>query len=49
LSLLLEKPQNDTDQFLIAGFAVVGEYQDPKIREAQTAAFEQMLSWLKNH
>lgn len=31
------------------GFAVVGEYEDPKIMEAQKAAFEQMLSWLKSH
>lgn len=32
-----------------AGFAVVGEYNDPKIKEAQNAAFEQMLQWLKSH
>ena len=31
------------------GFAVVGEYQDPKIKEAQSAAFSQMLGWLKGH
>ena len=31
------------------GFAVVGEYDDPKIREAQEEAFEQMLGWLKRH
>lgn len=31
------------------GFAVVGEYDDPKIMDAQKAAFEQMLSWLKSH
>ncbi|KAL8703552.1 MAG: hypothetical protein Q9201_003256 [Fulgogasparrea decipioides] len=31
------------------GFAVVGEYEDDKIRDAQRAAFEQMLSWLKSH
>ncbi|ERF74938.1 hypothetical protein EPUS_05146 [Endocarpon pusillum Z07020] len=31
------------------GFAVVGEYENPKIKDAQTAAFEQMLSWLKTH
>lgn len=31
------------------GFAVVGEYEDPKIREAQSSAFEQMLAWLKTH
>ena len=33
----------------LAGFAVVGEYEDGKIKEAQEAAFEQMLQWLKSH
>ncbi|KAL8941617.1 MAG: hypothetical protein Q9211_001748 [Gyalolechia sp. 1 TL-2023] len=31
------------------GFAVVGEYDDVKIQDAQKAAFDQMLSWLKSH
>lgn len=31
------------------GFAVVGEYDDVKIQEAQKEAFEQMVSWLKSH
>ncbi|KAL8692425.1 MAG: hypothetical protein Q9218_002546 [Villophora microphyllina] len=31
------------------GFAVVGEYNDATIEDAQKAAFEQMLSWLKSH
>ncbi|CAF9938429.1 MAG: hypothetical protein HETSPECPRED_001067 [Heterodermia speciosa] len=31
------------------GFAVVGEYEDAKIKEAQEAAFEQMIQWLKSH
>lgn len=31
------------------GFAVVGEYGDPKIQEAQKEAFEQMVGWLKTH
>lgn len=31
------------------GFAVVGQYEDVKIQEAQKAAYEQMLSWLKSH
>ena len=31
------------------GFAVVGEYQDTKIQEAQKEAFEQMVEWLKSH
>lgn len=33
----------------IVGFAVVGEYDDPKIQEAQKSAFEQMIRWLKTH
>lgn len=31
------------------GFAVVGEYEDPKIQDAQKEAFKQMLEWLKAH
>ena len=31
------------------GFAVVGEYSDPNIQEAQMSAFEQMVGWLKAH
>lgn len=31
------------------GFAVVGEYEDSKIQQAQEEAFEQMVSWLKTH
>ena len=31
------------------GFAVVGEYGDPKIHDSQKSAFEQMVSWLKAH
>jgi len=31
------------------GFAVVGEYQDVKIQDAQKEAFDQMLAWLKGH
>ena len=31
------------------GFAVVGEYSDPKIQDAQRKAFEQMVRWLKSH
>lgn len=33
----------------LTGFAVVGEYEDAKIKDAQKAAFEQMLSWLESH
>ena len=31
------------------GFAVVGEYEDPKIQGAQKEAFEQMVEWLKSY
>lgn len=31
------------------GFAVVGDYQEAKIKEAQASAFDQMLAWLKTH
>ena len=32
-----------------AGFAVIGEYEDAKIQEAQRSAFDQMVTWLKSH
>jgi len=32
-----------------AGFAVVGEYQDTSIKEAQAQSYDQMLNWLKSH
>jgi dienelactone hydrolase len=31
------------------GFAVYGDYEEPKIKEGQQAAFSLMLSWLKAH
>jgi len=31
------------------GFAVVGEYQDQSIKDAQATAYDQMLKWLQNH
>ncbi|KAF2402334.1 alpha/beta-hydrolase [Trichodelitschia bisporula] len=31
------------------GFAVLGDYADPKIKEAQRHAFGQMLGWLQAH
>ena len=31
------------------GFAVVGEYPDFNIKEAQATAYEQMLDWVKSH
>jgi len=45
------RAHRDADEGFVysTGFAVAGEYEDPKIKEAQTAAFDQMLSWLKAH
>ncbi|KAI9739047.1 MAG: hypothetical protein M1834_007259 [Cirrosporium novae-zelandiae] len=31
------------------GFAILGGYTDPAIKEAQSKAFEQMLKWLQSH
>lgn len=31
------------------GFAVLGDYEDSKIQQAQGEAFQQMLAWLKSH
>lgn len=31
------------------GFAVIGEYSDQNIQRAQSAAFDQMIAWLKTH
>ncbi|KAI2640030.1 alpha/beta-hydrolase [Xylaria nigripes] len=31
------------------GFAVVGDYTDPNIKEAQGMAYQQMLKWLNEH
>ncbi|KAL0942487.1 dienelactone hydrolase family protein [Colletotrichum truncatum] len=31
------------------GFAVVGDYQDASIKDAQATAYEQMLKWIKEH
>ncbi|KAK7737941.1 hypothetical protein SLS53_006319 [Cytospora paraplurivora] len=31
------------------GFAVVGDYEDATIKNAQSTAFEQILKWLKDH
>ncbi|KAI1816363.1 alpha/beta-hydrolase [Poronia punctata] len=31
------------------GFAVVGDYDDPNIKQAQSTAYEQMLKWLNEH
>jgi len=31
------------------GFAVLGDYEDPKIKEAQQQAFGEMLGWLQAH
>jgi len=31
------------------GFAVLGDYEDRKIKESQTQAFGQMLGWIQDH
>ncbi|KAK7750902.1 hypothetical protein SLS62_007165 [Diatrype stigma] len=31
------------------GFAVIGDYDDPNIKEAQVTAYEQMLKWINEH
>ncbi|KAI1107136.1 alpha/beta-hydrolase [Jackrogersella minutella] len=31
------------------GFAVIGDYDDANIKDAQVTAFEQMLKWVKEH
>lgn len=31
------------------GFAVLGDYEDEKIKEKQKEAFQQLLQWLKSH
>ncbi|KAF2204932.1 alpha/beta-hydrolase [Delitschia confertaspora ATCC 74209] len=31
------------------GFAVLGDYDEPKIKQAQTQAFGQMLDWIQSH
>jgi hypothetical protein len=32
-----------------SGFAVVGDYSAPTIKEAQLAAFDQMLAWIQKY
>lgn len=32
-----------------AGFAVLGDYEDPTIQQAQKQAFDVTLGWLKAH
>lgn len=34
---------------LLLGFAVVGQYEDSGIKEAQATAYDQMLSWINAH
>jgi dienelactone hydrolase len=31
------------------GFAVLGDYEDAKIKQSQTQAFGQMLGWIQSH
>jgi dienelactone hydrolase len=39
----------NTTKLAPLGFAVVGDYDDLNIKQAQSQAFNQMLSWLKRH
>lgn len=49
VSLTSTKLQRPLTDIYIAGFAVVGEYQDEAIKQAQKQAFEVVLEWLKAH
>ena len=31
------------------GFAVLGDYEDSKIKQSQAQAFRQMLGWIQSH
>jgi hypothetical protein len=44
MAILEEEADN-----VISGFAVVGDYKESHIKDAQASAFDQMLSWLKKH
>jgi dienelactone hydrolase len=49
-SCLLQLDENTSAaDMYIAGFAVIGEYQDEAIKQAQSQAFEVVLDWLKAH
>jgi len=39
----------DIIDYFAAGFAVVGNYDEAHIKEAQSKAFDQMLAWLNTH
>lgn len=39
----------DGQLMITLGFAVVGEYQDSSIKDAQATAYDQMLDWLEAH
>lgn len=34
---------------MLAGFAVVGDYESSTIRDAQSKAFQQSVNWLNAH
>lgn len=38
-----------TTELTVAGFAVLGDYDDSKIKDAQRQAFGQLLGWLQSH
>ena len=41
--------RNQDQMLKVSGFAVVGEYQDQSIKDAQATAFDQMLNWIQSH
>jgi hypothetical protein len=49
VSLISTRVQRTSTDIRITGFAVVGEYQDEAIKQAQKQAFEVVLEWLKAH
>lgn len=49
VSLTFPRLQRLSTDIQITGFAVVGEYQDEAIKQAQKQAFEVVLEWLKVH
>lgn len=45
----IPNPQHKYILMTVSGFAVVGEYGDAAIQDAQATAYEQMLKWIKEH
>jgi len=49
VSLFLSMLHYSKDGANSTGFAVVGEYEDQKIQDAQKEAFQQILGFLNEH